>query len=192
MPSKLLIQLSIILLITLILITFYFFFFTTNKTVIEKEKIDINNEINNKIVDLKYIADDKKGNVYYINSEYGEISDLDNNLLKLQNVRALIEINNSSDVIILSDFADYNKSTLDTYFYDNVRVTYGDHLVNSDEVYLNYVNKDINIKKNVVYNGNDNKLSADIVEIDLLTKFSKIYMLDKQSKVKVIIKNGNN
>ena len=192
MPSKLLIQLSIILLITLILITFYFFFFTTNKTVIEKEKIDINNEINNKIVDLKYIADDKKGNVYYINSEYGEISDLDNNLLKLQNVRALIEINNSSDVIILSDFSDYNKSILDTYFYDNVRVTYGDHLVNSDEVYLNYVNKDINIKKNVVYNGNDNKLSADIVEIDLLTKFSKIYMLDKQSKVKVIIKNGNN
>ena len=124
MPSKLLIQLSIILLITLILITFYFFFFTTNKTVIEKEKIDINNEINNKIVDLKYIADDKKGNVYYINSEYGEISDLDNNLLKLQNVRALIEINNSSDVIILSDFADYNKSTLDTYFYDNVKLNH--------------------------------------------------------------------
>ena len=54
------------------------------------------------------------------------------------------------------------------------------------------LNKDINIQENVVYEGYDNKLLADIIEIDLVTKFSKIYMLDKYGKVKVNIKNGNN
>ena len=44
-----------------------------------------------------------------------------------------------------------------------------------------------------VYKGYNNKLYADIVEIDLVTKFSKIYMLDKQKKVKVELKqNGSN
>ena len=59
-------------------------------------------------------------------------------------------------------------------------------------MFLNYLNKDINIQENVVYEGYNNKLLADIIEIDLVTKFSKIYMLDKYGKVKVNIKNGNN
>ena len=46
---------------------------------------------------------------------------------------------------------------------------------------------------NVRYKGLNNKLYADIVEIDLVTKFSKIYMLDNQKKVKVELKqNGSN
>ena len=45
----------------------------------------------------------------------------------------------------------------------------------------------------MVYQGDNNKLLADMVEIDLVTKFSKIYMLDKQDKVKVELKqNGSN
>ena len=192
MSSKLLIQLSITLLIALILLIFYFFFFTNNKALIKEGNIDVDNQINNKIVDLKYTANDIDGNSYIINSEYGEISDLDSNELKLQNVKAIIEIKNSESVIILSDYANYNKLTLNTYFYDNVKLTYSGHLVTSDQMFLNYVNKDINIKENVVYEGYDNKLLADIIEIDLVTKFSKIYMLDKYGKVKVNIKNGNN
>ena len=192
MSSKLLIQLSITLLITLILLVFYYFFFTNDNTFVKEDKVDVDNQINNKIVDLKYTANDIDGNSYIINSEYGEISDLDSNELKLQNVKAIIEIKNSESVIILSDYANYNKLTLNTYFYDNVKLTYSGHLVTSDQMFLNYVNKDINIKENVVYEGYDNKLLADIIEIDLVTKFSKIYMLDKYGKVKVNIKNGNN
>ena len=192
MSSKLLIQLSITLLIALILLVFYYFFFANDNTFVKEDKVDVDNQINNKIVDLEYTANDIDGNSYIINSEYGEISDLDSNELKLQNVKAIIEIKNSESVIILSDYANYNKLTLNTYFYDNVKLTYSGHLVTSDKMFLNYVNKDINIKENVVYEGYDNKLLADIIEIDLVTKFSKIYMLDKYGKVKLNIKNGNN
>ena len=192
MSSKLLIQLSITLLIALILLVFYYFFFTSDNTFVKGDKVDVDNQINNKIVDLKYTANDIDGNSYIINSEYGEISDLDSNELKLQGVKAVIEIKNSESVIILSDYANYNKVTLNTYFYDNVKLTYIGHLITSDKMFLNYENKDINIQENVVYEGYNNKLLADIIEIDLVTKFSKIYMLDKYGKVKVNIKNGNN
>ena len=192
MSSKLLIQLSITLLIALILLVFYYFFFTSDNTFVKGDKVDVDNQINNKITDLKYTANDIDGNSYIINSEYGEISDLDSNELKLQGVKAVIEIKNSESVIIFSDYANYNKVTLNTYFYDNVKLTYIGHLITSDKMFLNYVNKDINIQENVVYEGYDNKLLADIIEIDLVTKFSKIYMLDKYGKVKVNIKNGNN
>ena len=58
---------------------------------------------------------------------------------------------------------------------------------------MNYVDKNINIKNNVRYKGNNNKLYADILEIDLVTKFSKIYMLDDEKKVKVKLnQNGSN
>jgi len=192
MSSKLLIQLSITLLIVLILLVFYYFFFTSDNTFVKGDKVDVDNQINNKITDLKYTANDIDGNSYIINSEYGEISDLDSNELKLQGVKAVIEIKNSESVIILSDYANYNKVTLNTYFYDNVKLTYIGHLITSDKMFLNYLNKDINIQENVVYEGYNNKLLADIIEIDLVTKFSKIYMLDKYGKVKVNIKNGNN
>ena len=192
MSSKLLIQLGVTLLIALILLIFYYFFFTSDKAFIKEDKVDIDNQINNKIVDLKYTANDIDGNSYIINSEYGEISDLDSNELKLEGVKAIIEIKNSESVIIFSDYANYNKVTLNTYFYDNVKLTYIGHLITSDKIFLNYLNKDINIQENVVYEGYNNKLLADIIEIDLVTKFSKIYMLDKYGKVKVNIKNGNN
>ena len=192
MSSKLLIQLGIALLIVLILFIFYFFFFTNDKGFIKQDNVDIDNQINNKIIDLKYTANDIDGNSYIIKSEYGEVSDLDSNELKLQGVKAVIEIKNSESVIILSDYANYNKLTLNTYFYDNVKLTYIDHLITSDKMFLNYLNKDINIQENVVYEGYNNKLLADIIEIDLVTKFSKIYMLDKYGKVRVNIKNGNN
>ena len=48
-------------------------------------------------------------------------------------------------------------------------------------------------QNNVSYKGYNNKLYYYMVEIDLVTKFSKIYMLDKQKKVKVELKqNGSN
>ena len=192
MSSKLLIQLGITFLITLILLIFYYYFFVNDKAFIKEDIVNVDNQINNRIVDLKYSANDIDGNSYIINSEYGEISDLDSNELKLQGVKAIIEIKNSENVIILSDYANYNKVTLNTFFYDNVKLTYIGHLITSDKMFLNYVNKDINIQENVMYEGYNNKLLADIIEIDLVTKFSKIYMLDKYGKVKVNIKNGNN
>ena len=188
MPSKILIQISIILVIMLILFISYFFLFNKNEIVGEKNNQNLNKEYENKIVDLEYTANDKQGNTYIIKSDFGEISENDKNILKLENVRAVIKLNKANEIYIFSKFADYNKVTLDTYFFDEVRLKYDDHNIQSKEIFLNYTNKDVKIQKDVIYEGYNNKLLADIVEIDLVTKFSKIYMLEKTNNVKVEIK----
>ena len=192
MSSKSLIQSGIILLITIILLVNYLIFFNKN----EDSKIneaEIDNNVENKILELKYNALDTDGNSYIIESNAGKVSEKEKNVLILEQVTGIIKIQNSGDIIILSDFANYNKATLDTYFYDNVRLKYDGHSIDSDELFMNYIDKNINIKNNVRYKGLNNKLYADIVEIDLVTKFSKIYMLDNQKKVKVELKqNGSN
>ena len=193
MSSKSLIQSGIILIISLIFLVTYFLFFNKNEDLVKINEAEIDNKVDNKILDLKYNTIDEDGNSYVIESAAGKVSEKEKNLLILEKVTGVIKIKNSEDITILSDFANYNKTTLDTYFYDNVRLTYDGHSIDSNELFMNYIDKNISIKDNVRYKGLNNKLYADIVEIDLVTKFSKIYMLDKQKKVKVELKqNGSN
>ena len=193
MSSKSLIQSGIVLIISLIFLVTYLLFFNKNEDLVKINEAEIDNKVDNKILDLKYNAIDEDGNSYVIESAAGKVSEKEKNLLILEKVTGVIKIKNSEDIIILSDFANYNKTTLDTYFYDNVRLTYDGHSIDSNELFMNYIDKNINIKDNVRYKGLNNKLYADIVEIDLVTKFSKIYMLDNQKKVKVELKqNGSN
>jgi len=193
MSSKSLIQSGIVLIIAIILLVNYLIFFNKNEYLIKINEAEIDNSVDNKILDLKYNATDEDGNSYIIESNAGKVSEKEKNLLILEKVKGVIKIKNSEDIIILSDFANYNKTTLDTYFYDNVRLTYDGHSIDSNELFMNYIDKNINIRNDVRYKGLNNKLYADIVEIDLVTKFSKIYMLDKQKKVKVELKqNGSN
>ena len=45
------------------------------------------------------------------------------------------------------------------------------------------------ISKNVVYNNQENILKADVVEIDIKTKDTKIFMYEDKKKVKIQSKN---
>ena len=90
---------------------------------------------------------------------------------------------NSGIVYISSKNAIYNRENLNTYFYDSVQLNFNDHDVNSDEIDMNYISKNLKIAGNVKYNNNRNYLKADVVEMDLLTKISKIYMKNKKSKI---------
>ena len=191
MSTKSLIQSVIILVIITIIYFIYTFFLNKDQEVINLSKIDTN--MDNKILDLKYNAIDEEGNSYIIESKSGKVSEKDKSILILKEVIGIIRIKNTENIIIVSDFAEYNKTTFNTYFYDNVKLTYDGHLINSDTLFMNYVDKNINIKNKVVYQGDNNKLLADMVEIDLVTKLSKIYMLDKEKRVKVELKeNGSN
>ena len=193
MSSKSLIQSGIVLLISIILLVNYLIFFNKNDNLVKLNNTGVDNNIDNKILDLKYNAIDEDGNSYIIESEAGKIAENEKNVLLLEKVTGIIIIKDSERIIILSDFANYNKVSLDTYFYGNVRLSYDEHLIDSDELFVNYIDKNISIRNNIHYKSYKNKLKADIIEIDLVTKFSKIYMLDKQKKVKVELKqNGSN
>ncbi len=143
----------------------------------------------NKILGLSYKSSDEKGNIYEINSLSGSIDETDANILFLENVKAKILVFNYGVFFIESDHAKYNKLTLDTHFSDNVNLLYLDHIIDSEDLFLKYIDKEIKISNSVKYKHKENLLEADEVNLDMVTRTSKIYMKDKNKKVKAIIKN---
>ena len=194
MRKSLLIQTAILLLITIIIFFSYRFFLYEEQNKKEKVLSKINENIiekkdANKIEDLNYSSTDENGNIYEIFSKTGIIDKEDINILYLKKVKAIIKIKNSGIINLYSDFAKYNKSNLDTHFYENVKLKFKDHNLTSNNVYLNYITKKIKIADNINYYDKDNKMTADVIEFDLLTKTSRVYMLDKTNKIKGLIKN---
>ena len=193
MRTSLLIQTTILLLVIMIVFVSYKFFFYENQTkevniLSRTEKNDIKKE-DNLIEDLNYNSSDENGNIYEINSKSGVIDEKDINILYLKNVKAVIKIKNSGVVNVYSDFAKYDKSNLNTHFYENVSLKFRDHNIASNNIYLNYLEKKIKITNNISYYDKNNKMTADVLEFDLLTTVSKIYMMDKANKIKGLIKN---
>ena len=202
MNRSLIVQISIL---GMILVISYFAFTYINKNsnddlignsiqkkenqIISKDKVDNDDTETNKIIDLSYKSNDEKGNIYQINSTSGSISGADENILILENVNAEISIFNYGTFFIKSDIAKYNRLTLDTHFFNNVNLNYLNHIVESEDLFLKYMDKEIKILNSVKYKNNENLLEADKVDLDLASKTSKIYMKDKNKKVKAVIKN---
>ena len=199
MNKSLIIQTCIL---TIILLIGYFTFSYLNKDVnlgskdIKSKKIEEteleptnngNTTLSNKILDLSYRSSDDKGNTYEIKSVSGSIDD--ENILFLKNVTAKISIFNYGTFEVKSKNAKYNKLTLDTHFFNDVNLLYLDHIINSGDLFLKYIDKEVKITNNVKYNYNNNLLRADEIYLDLVKKTSQIYMKDKNKKVTAIIKN---
>ena len=201
MNKSLIIQTCIL---TIILLIGYFTFSYLNKDVnlgskdIKSKKIEEtdleptnngNTTLSNKILDLSYRSSDDKGNTYEIKSVSGSIDEENENILFLKNVTAKISIFNYGTFEVKSKNAKYNKLTLDTHFFNDVNLLYLDHFINSGDLFLKYIDKEVKITNNVKYNYNNNLLRADEIYLDLVKKTSQIYMKDKNKKVTAIIKN---
>ena len=192
MKKKIFIQLFLFSLFLFLSIFFYYKYFnTTSQNVIEiTQDKDLNKKNNqtNIIIDLKYFSVDEKGNKYEITSEYGEIS-LDNpDIMMMKNVKAIIKIYNSDPIIITSNFAKYNVKNYDTSFEENILVEHTDNKLNGENLDLSFQDNLMSMYNNIIYQNLDTKLFADKLEIDLITKDSKIIMNNKQRKIKIIRK----
>jgi len=163
---------------------------TESNKLVDK-KISKNKETSDKnvISELSYKSLDDNGNVYEINSDSGTIQENDKSTLQLKNVEAKILVYGHGTVYISSDNALYNKVSLDTHFYENVNLIYQDHDIKSNDLFLEYSDKKVKISNNVYYSSENSKLIADEVTMNLLNKVSKIYMTNKNKKVKAIINN---
>ena len=194
MHKSFLIQTTILSLIIIIIFFSYKFLLYEKKNNSENLLTETGNnsfeiEDTNRIEDLNYSSSDNNGNTYEIFSKTGIIDKDSIDVLILKKVKAVINIKNSGNVYVYSDFAKYNKSNLNTHFYENVELKFKNHNLTSGNVYLNYIKKKIKISDNINYYDKDNKMTADVIEYDLLTKMSKIYMLDQNNKIKGLVKN---
>ena len=159
----------------------------------QKEKIDQNtnlkledeNSLNSNIIkDIPYCSKDVKGNEYTISADRGEIDLNNTDIIFLNDVKAFINlIEKNESIIVVSDFGKYNTVNYDTIFSQNVKIQYDNNTIIGD--YLDFsMNKSLLIiSKNVVYTNTNNILKADVIELDTITKNTKIFMYDSKDKV---------
>ena len=186
--KKLIIFSSIIIIITLIVFKFY-----------KKEEVKLIENIepieesfsnSNIIKDIKYTSRDLKGNEYTILAEEGEIDLNDSDVIFLKNVTAYIKlIKNNELITIISNFGKYNTVNYDTIFSKDVKINYLDNRITGNYLDFSMMKNLLIISKNVVYTNPENILKADVMELDTITKDTKIFM--HNYKEKIVVKSRN-
>ena len=177
----------------LISILFVFIFTKYFKNVEKKELITESSEdikYNSNIINnVNYTTKDADGNEYIIRALKGEIDYEDPNVLYLTTVDALIKLKNSNNVKITSDFGRYNSENCDTIFSKNVIIKYLENKITGEYLDFSLGRNSMIISKNVIYTNLENILKADVMEMNIKTKDTKIFMHEKHKKVKVKSKN---
>ena len=191
MNKKKILKIFLVLLVLIILLILFLRIFNENK---KNEEINLdvskqNNIESNLIKGISFFSKDKKGNEYILKAEEGEVDLSNDKIIYLKKITAQVVLNNSEDIIIISDFGKYNIENYDTIFSKNVLIKYLDSKISSN--YMEFsINKSLmTITNNVIYSNNDNLLKADAVEFNTDTKKVNIFMYDSSEKVKIISKN---
>ena len=170
----------------------YVNFFKNKPKITEKthdHKIYSSNVINN----VEYKTKDLDGNEYTIIALKGEIDYSDPNIIYLTNVNSMIKLKNSEKILIKSDYGKYNSENFDTIFSKNVNINYLENTVKSEYLDFSLDKNLMIISKNVIYKNLNNTLEADVVELNIKTKDTKIFMYNEKEKVIISETNyGNN
>ena len=184
--------------INIILIIFFFviLIFSYNKFFKKNEPIEANtndsNDISyssNIIKDVNYSSKDSKGNEYIINALQGEIDYSNPDIVYLTNVSALVRLHNANIIRITSNYGKYNINNFDTIFSKNVIITYLDNKIKSEYLDFSIRRNSMYISKNVIYSNSESSLNADVVEINIETKDTKIFMYENDKKINIKSKN---
>ena len=195
MYKKILIQ--FLLLITIFIIVFSTFFLYFNKKeklktsslpIIKEKKLLIDDDTGTLIKDINYSFSDLSGNYYELMSKVGKIDINNPDKIFMTNVVATIYLVDSSPLKITSKHANYNKINHETSFFENVKVTHLIHKATSENLDISFNDNLASMYNNIVYNKPGTNLKADRLEIDLITKNSKIFMDNKTEKIKIIDK----
>ena len=206
MKRKYLIQIVLLILLTSLSITIFNYYYKEN-SVVKKNKINDEKKFSdntsltsqqNLIEDIKYTANNTKGDIYEILADIGEASLEDPELMFLTNVKSKIIFDNTEkeNIFLTSNFANFNTKTFETTFIKNVKIIRHNEIITGDQLYMvfdvdekntqNDPSKEQNILRmshNVLFQKPGYEMKADVLEIDLVTKNLKIYMHNSSNKV---------
>ena len=195
MNKKIIIQLVLLIILLTIILSVFIIYFKNEQDPSEKiikakenNNLKIDDETATLITNLDYSFSDPAGNYYELSSEIGKVDINESNKMLMTNVEAFIYLKNSSPIKIVSKYANYNKESHETNFFENVELTYLIHKANSENLDISFKKNTAAMYNNLVYNKPGTQLTADRLEIDLLTKNTKIFMDNKSEKIKIVNK----
>lgn len=195
MYKKILIQFLLLITIFIIIFSTFFLYFNKKKNlkasnlpIIKEKESLIDDETGTLIKDINYTFSDLSGNHYELFSDVGKVDINHPEKIFMTNVIATIYLVDSSPIKITSKYANYNKINHETNFFENVKVTHLIHKATSENLDISFNDNLASMYNNIVYNKPGTNLKADRLEIDLITKNSKIFMDNKTEKIKIIDK----
>ena len=150
-----------------------------------KEVISDESYNSNIMENVSYSSKDAKGNEYTVNASQGEIDYNKADIIYLTNVDALINLADSNNVKITSDYGRYNTNNFNTIFSKNVIINYLENQITGEYLDFSMDRNSMIISRNVIYTNLENILKADVVEIDIKTKDTKIFMFQDNKKVNI-------
>ena len=152
--------------------------------VIEEDNLNFDNVMEN----LEYKSSDKSGNNYIIKAKKGKVNLEKENLLILEDVYGEIKLVGKSTIYIYSNFAQYNRNNFDTRFYQNVLVNFEDKRFNCDNLDLFFKDNFGSMYNNVVFVDENTQINADQVNMNLLNGDINIKMFQEEKKIKILKK----
>ena len=144
-------------------------------------------EINNLVKDIEYLTTDKNGNKYKILATSGRTNSEDKNILDLDNVRGVITSEKRSTVYIVSDFAEYNSSNLNSNFYQNVVVNFEDKEITCDYFDVDMKTNIAKAYNNVVVTDPGSIMKAGKIILNIETKVIDINPKNNENEVTITI-----
>ncbi len=184
MKNKLVISITIFFLVFLVFL--YFKSINHKKSeVIQPDNPEDISYSSNIIKDVYYSSKDVKGNEYIIMASEGEIDYKNSNIIYLTEVNGFIKLTNSNDIKITSDYGKYNSENFDTIFSKNVIIDYLDNNILGEYLDFSIKRNSMIMSREIIYTNLDNILKADVIEIDIDTKDTKIFMFQANKKVNI-------
>ncbi len=144
-------------------------------------------KINNIVKDIEYLTTDKNGNKYKILATSGRTNLEDKNILDLDNVKGIITSDQRSTVYIVSDFAEYNSSNLNSNFYQNVIINYEDKEITCDYFDVDMKTNIAIAYNNVVVTDPSSIMKAGKIILNIETKVININPGNEKKKVSLTI-----
>ena len=176
------------ILFSLIFLLIFLYSKILNTKEVKKIEEDVKEETvykSNIIENVNYTSNDAKGNEYIINALQGEIDYSNPNILFLTDVKALIKLKDEDNITITSDFGKYNTQNYDTIFSKNVIIKYMNNVIKGQYLDFSLVRDSMIISKEITYTNLENILTADVIEIDIKSKDTKIFMYENKKKVNI-------
>ena len=192
MKKKIFIQFLLALSVFLIFFIIYLIYFKDISEIETPTLTQENENQENILVNITYESIDSSGRKYIIKAESGMLDGEKPDLINMINVKAKIILLDNSVIYISSLKAEYNTVNYDTKFQRDIKLNFLENDIFCDNLNILFKDNLLEAYNDLIYTNLDIILRADKIEIDLLTKNSKIFNFDEN---KVEIKknpNGNN
>ena len=178
------------LIIGIITIFIYSKFFKEIKNVEQEPQISETEVYQSNIIkDINYTTKNANGDEYIISASEAEIDYSNPSILFLTNVTALIKLKNSENITVTSHYGKYNTENFDTIFSKNVIINYIDNKIVGEYLDFSLERNSMIISRNIIFTNLENILKADVIEINIDTKDTRIFMYEKEKKVKIKTNN---